>query len=253
MKKCKNDECNNKFEGKKIYCSLKCRNIYVNKHLRDYSKNSQSLSKEKEYYLNPKICLSCNSVLIYKKRINKYCSSSCFASVTNKGRVVTEETRKKQSISIKNTLLKKGFSNFLKKCNGCNNQIEVKKRKNFCSLDCKKQHQRRNMSEFKKYKRECIFKFNLSDYPEEFNFKLIEEFGWYKPVNRGNNLDGVSRDHVYSIRDGFDNNVDPALISHPSNCKLVLQRQNSSKYKRSDITIDELKERVKCWKLKYNE
>lgn len=74
-------------------------------------------------------------------------------------------------------------------------------------------------------------------------------------MKRGLGLLGLVISLAQRKSDGFECRKlhDPALISHPSNCKLVLQRQNSSKYKRSDITIDELKERVKCWKLKYNE
>jgi len=57
---------------------------------------------------------------------------------------------------------------------------------------------------------------------------------------------------MYSIEDGFLNKVEPCLISHPANCKLILQRANSTKYKKSSITIEELKERIKNWDLKYN-
>ena len=56
---------------------------------------------------------------------------------------------------------------------------------------------------------------------------------------------------MYSIRDGFDNNIDPKLISHPANCKLIQQRKNSSKYKKSSITIDRLKNRIDEWNKKY--
>ncbi len=36
MKKCKNIECEKLIDDKRMYCSLKCRNIYVNKNLRNY-------------------------------------------------------------------------------------------------------------------------------------------------------------------------------------------------------------------------
>ena len=38
--KCKNIECVNMTIGKRVYCSLVCRNYYVNKYLRDYTKIS---------------------------------------------------------------------------------------------------------------------------------------------------------------------------------------------------------------------
>ena len=54
MGKCKN--CGDETKKNNVYCSYKCRNIYVNKNLRDYSKNGESLSKkqEKKYNNDPK-------------------------------------------------------------------------------------------------------------------------------------------------------------------------------------------------------
>ena len=46
MGKCKNVECNNETEGKNLYCSLSCRNYYVNKYLRDYTKNGDAISQK---------------------------------------------------------------------------------------------------------------------------------------------------------------------------------------------------------------
>ena len=59
--KCKNIECENETIGKRIYCSLSCRNIFVNKYLRNYDKVSdiftkKRIKKENEYLLNPKNC-----------------------------------------------------------------------------------------------------------------------------------------------------------------------------------------------------
>jgi hypothetical protein len=248
-KKCKNIECNILVEKNRTYCSLTCRNIYVNKYLRDYSKNGEALSKKDNYQKNPRYCKHCGKEIPYKKRNNKFCNSSCQAKSTNKTRILSDVVKNEANKKRREKLVKDTYV----KCKNCGVYFLKKSRKIFCSDDCRRGFKRKNMSEFQAYKRDCLFSFNLSDYEDEFNFKLIEEFGWYKPVNRGNNLDGVSRDHIYSIRDGFDNNIDPELISHPANCKLILQRQNSSKYKRSDITIDELKKKIKNWKLKYNE
>ena len=53
---CKN--CGEKINNNNKYCSYKCRNIYVNKNLRDYSKCAKTLKDKymKEYDNNPKIC-----------------------------------------------------------------------------------------------------------------------------------------------------------------------------------------------------
>lgn len=82
MKKCTNCE----IDKHRKYCSLTCRNIYVNKNLRDYSKNKKSI-KEKylhEYYDNPKFCKECGKVINYKKKNNKFCDHSYTAKNINK-------------------------------------------------------------------------------------------------------------------------------------------------------------------------
>jgi len=108
------------------------------------------------------------------------------------------------------------------------------------------------MSEYQKYYRDCQFKFSLNNYPNEFDFNLIKKYGWYKAKNNGNNLNGISRDHMYSIKEGFENKVDPNLIAHPANCKLLIHNENVSKHKKSSITIEELKKKINKWNLKYN-
>lgn len=46
MGNCKNIECDKQTEGKRVYCSMTCRNYYVNKYMRDYTKNGEGLSKK---------------------------------------------------------------------------------------------------------------------------------------------------------------------------------------------------------------
>ena len=101
------------------------------------------------------------------------------------------------------------------------------------------------------YRQKCQFKFDLKKFPNEFDFELIKEHGWYKPKNKGNNLNGVSRDHMYSIADGFKNNISPEIIKHPANCKLVLHLENQNKRAKSSITLKHLIDRIKDWEIKY--
>lgn len=116
----------------------------------------------------------------------------------------------------------------------------------------------RDYSEFRKnrpalvnYRADCAFKFNLKDYPEEFDFTLIEIYGWYKPKNRGNNLTGISRDHSISVRYGFDNNLSSAHLAHPANCVLMQHGNNVSKGKNISMSYDELLNRIDAWNKKY--
>ena len=64
-------------------------------------KKNQKLRHElrrQQYYENPKICKQCNDPIVYEKRVNMFCSSSCSATYTNKKRGPhSEETKKKMS------------------------------------------------------------------------------------------------------------------------------------------------------------
>ena len=106
--------------------------------------------------------------------------------------------------------------------------------------------------ELHRYRIQCAFTFSLKDYPDEFDFGMIEQYGWYKAKNRGDNLNGISRDHMYSVKDGFLNKVDPKILSHPANCKLVRHNDNVSKGSKSTITLEQLLKRIDLWNAKYN-
>ena len=43
-------------------------------------------------------------------------------------------------------------------------------------------------------------------------------------------------DHIFSVRDGFDNKVPPEIIASPVNLQMLPERENMSKHDRSDIT-----------------
>lgn len=112
--KCKNIECDNNTKNNNTYCSLTCRNIYVNKHLRDYNKISNRFKnkrelREKEYLKNPKLCKECNEIIPFDKKVNKFCNKSCSATFNNRGSIKTEESRNKISESIRNHIKENGL------------------------------------------------------------------------------------------------------------------------------------------------
>lgn len=261
MGKCKNIECNNKTLGKRIYCSLTCRNVYVNKHLRDYKKNSVGLSKKDEYLKTPKKCGNCGEVLSYEKRHNTYCGNSCSAIIKNKTRVLPSKyNMSKEGVdSIKKANqdrykhLREEYLMKPKKCKNCEQELSYKKRENvFCDMTCKKEYHQENIEKYRRYQLDCRFDFNLADYNEEFNFGLIEEHGWYTPSNSNNpNTKGVSRDHIFSVRRGFELGISSEIIKHPANCRLMIHSENIGKGKNCDIGIEELKEKIKEWDKKY--
>lgn len=264
--KCKNIECNNETIGKRVYCSLTCRNIFVNKYLRSYKKcsdtfNQKRKKQQEEYFKNPKYCTNCNSIIDYNKRLDndKFCSKSCSASFNNHNRKgmtysLSDDGRASLVESAYKNLLnpesrRKSFENQNSKYRNKNKVRCLKcglmtSKKKYCSNECRRTYERKNMDEYQKYKQDCLFKFNLSDYPDYFDFSLIEKYGWYSPTNKKNNLEGVSRDHMLSVREGFELGIDPKIISHPANCRLMKHTDNISKNRKSIITLEELLEKI---------
>mgnify|MGYP000893365279 CR=1 FL=1 len=257
MNICKN--CGIQIESHKKYCSLKCRNIYVNKNIRNYNKLSKFYSEnfKEKYDTNPKKCILCGKIIEYNKRKNKFCSSSCAAKNTNKNRIGEKRNFSKESLkNIINANIKRynslEYYENPNHCIQCDNTLSFAKRKNkFCDIKCKQIYDRKNLNEYQIYYKKCQFKFSLSDYPYEFNFKLVEKYGWYQAKNHGNNLSGISRDHMISIKFGFENKINPDIISHPANCQLMIHNKNVSKYKKCSITLEELLIKINEWNNKY--
>lgn len=271
MGNCKNIECSNETEGKRVYCSLTCRNYYVNKYLRDYSKNGEGISEKAKnnYLLSPKKCKKCNNIISYEKRESDYCSKECSlanANVNRKGikHKMTLEGReilvksaynKLHNITHEKVLIKiKEYNENPKICLNCLSKINYLNRKlTYCSKSCHKEYQRKDINKFLIYKADAKFNFALNDYPDEFDFSLIEKYGWYSPSNsKKPNIGGVSRDHMISVKEGFKLGIDTKLLSHPANCQLMVHSDNISKNKKSSLTLDELINRVNKWNIKYN-
>lgn len=258
--KCKNIECNNETIGKRVYCSLTCRNVFVNRYLRNYDKVSDSYKqkkkeKEDEYLKNPKKCIHCKIDIPYDKRDNDYCNHSCSASNLNGSK--SDDTKNKIRLGIIKYINENGFfgalikdKRIVKICVNCLNEYHGQNLK-FCSDTCNKYYRRKGVDKYLAYRIDTNFKFNLSDYSDEFDFSLIEKYGWYSPSNKNNNLDGVSRDHMLSVKEGFELGISPSIISHPANCRLMKHTDNISKNKKSIINYSELLERIEKFENKY--
>lgn len=182
-----------------------------------------------------------------KKDYRKFCSRSCANS-----KAFTEETKNK--IRSKLTKIR------LIKCLNCNKETKINQYRSnrvqmFCSVRCAAQYRSKkyliNISAKKRYTKECKFNFNVWDYPEEFDLNSIYKYGWYKAKNKGDNVNGISRDHMISINYGYSNNIDSKIMSHPANCRLLRHKQNVSKLDKCSITVNELQERIKIWNGKY--
>lgn len=171
----------------------------------------------------------------WDKKEHLYCSRSCANS-----RVQTNEMNEARKSKL----------TVVKKCPICGQDFNGKRK--FCSDDCLLLFKRRNLDGRQLYKKMCEFKFSLKDYPDEFDFELLRSLGMYAPENAKHpNPNGLARDHRVSIEYGWQHNVDPKIISHPANCKLITQKENEQKYTKCEITLEQLLEDIKAWDMKY--
>ena len=218
------------------FCSLSCGTTFRNK-----TNLEKALTN---YKLNPVKCKCCQKELEYEKRKNRYCSISCASKITNsisrkRGPTAAEKFPYSKIKFILCTHTNQYYSN--KNPGGsirrCSPYIKTIK---------------------EKYYNAARFKFNVYNYPEEFDLSLIEQHGWYtcpglKRKGHPKNILGVSRDHIISVSYGFANNIDPSIISHPANCRIMLHLDNKIKHNKCDLTIEQLLEKIDTWDKKYTE
>lgn len=99
------------------------------------------------------------------------------------------------------------------------------------------------ISNFNRYKAQCQFRFDPKHNPYIDGYNKFIQLGMWSC----NNLNGVARDHKLSIKFGFENHIDPSIVSHPANCKFIPFRINSSKGAKCSITLEQLLEDIKNW------
>ena len=216
---------------------------------------------EELWNLNPDKCKNCSNNLSFELRGRKFCNKSeCMKKAKSAGsKCLSKDGR--SMMGIPNRLrnedgTRKVFDHFCKYCSSLVDTDQFKINNKRVCEPCKKLNMKKrgaHMSEIQKYRSACSFKFSLNDFPEEFDFSLIEKYGWYSAANRGNNLNGVSRDHMISIMYGFKNGIPAKIISHPANCTLMRHNDNVSKSTGCSITLEELKLRIEEWDKKYME
>jgi hypothetical protein len=81
------------------------------------------------------------------------------------------------------------------------------------------------------------YKFRVK-YLTSKNYKTFKEL--INPENLPIGRCQYQVDHIYSIRHGFENNVDPTVIANINNLRIMWHTANKSKHIRSDITLDRL-------------
>jgi hypothetical protein len=247
------------------------------KYFPSYCGSKISLSEIEEHHTygtNPKKCTHCDNFLVFAKRKNKFCSSICAAIANNKIRSIYYTPNKIKPCTICSNLVEvKGNcsnrsvfcsdtcrskriinlrkSNKIKKiCNNCNEHI-TGGGKRYCSNICWREFSFKRKNEKAQYKLKCAFNFNVYEYPNFFDLSLIDKFGWYSPSNKKNNLNGISRDHCISINDGYIKNINPDIIAHPANCRLINHVDNQIKKHNSIYTLDMLLEKILAFEKQY--
>jgi hypothetical protein len=205
-------------------------------------------------------CNKCDIDFTVKERSKKhpekevyYCSRSC-ANARNH----SDETKTKISASLIGNVnnivgINIGGTSKIpisKKCPQCNVEIYRRRgvayRTKYCSPQCYHES-RRSSNDFLNYRSDCKFSFNVWKYPDRFDLDLIRKHGWYSAANRGNNLEGVSRDHKISVLFGWQNNVCTKIMSHPANCELMQHKFNSTKHSKCSIELERLLEEISVW------
>lgn len=208
-----------------------------------------------------KICENCNNINdgFYSDR---FCSEKCSRAFS---------TKNDNSKELKDAI-----------CIDCKSDIKINKRASLKTCRCKKckillrkkQYKENNnrvckycgkeikykfkqicdiCSNFYKniYRDKCSFKFNLNKYKDEFDLSLYEKHGTYTAKNRGDNFGGIVRDHMFSVYDAYKISLDPILVSHPANCKLMVNIHNLNKNRKSSITLQDLIVRILQFESKY--
>lgn len=81
--------------------------------------------------------------------------------------------------------------------------------------------------------------------------ELLEKFGWYNPLQKECHPNSFVRDHLYTVNEGWHNNIPPYLLAHPANCQLLSYKENISKGSKSTITFEELLLLIVQWEKKH--
>jgi hypothetical protein len=211
-----------------IQCKKETTVQSLSAHIKSCNKNNETIFK---------ICTKCNKT---HSKPGTYCSRKCTNS-----RIISDEQKLKTSSTLKNKpkLIKpeKIKTHNIRICASCGLQETTNGR--FQSIYCK------FCNPSTRYRQECRFTFDLRNFPEEFDLTLLKYHGMFNPKT---NPTGVSRDHLISVNYGKINRIDSSIISHPANCQLILQSENSKKHTKNALELDQLLVKIEYWNKKYN-
>ena len=173
-------------------------------------------------------CVRCQK----ETRNPRFCSRPCAASYNNSQRVRTNESKTKTSKSMKSYVESNSIVAKLKYATNGFNQRG-------------KRWAKAPDETWLSYRKAANFHTPHYLLPKIEGYELVEQLGWYHKVH---NREGASRDHMYSAKEGWLNNVPIEVIKHPANCKIIPILDNKAKGKKCSITLEELHQRIANWR-----
>jgi len=193
---------------------------------------------------------------------NRFCSEKCSRSYSTKNDN-SREQKYASCIDCKSKIrINKRASLKLCRCDKCKISLRKKKYKEnnkrickYCGNEINKRFKQicDTCSNFymNVYRDRCSFKFDLNKYKNEFDLDIYKKYGTYTAKNRGNNFNGIVRNHMFSINDAYKISLDPLLVAHPANCRLIKNIENLNKNRKSSITLQELINKILKFESKY--
>lgn len=166
---------------------------------------------------------------------------------------------KKEDVKLKKGQIVINFDNIFKYASKFGfklNKIEGDNKSSILSLTCERGHNFNILyHSFHRTKncRLCSYediRISIEDiekfesYSKSVRYKTRTTFRKYKSLIDPYNLKSDSKnyhiDHIYSVSDGFRNNIDPIIISSHINLQIITKSENLKKGQRSGITKEEL-------------
>lgn len=92
-----------------------------------------------------------------------------------------------------------------------------------------------------RYKTDAAFKFSLHNLPFIPGIDKLTELGMFHPTK---NPSGLVKDHMVSLEYGYQNNINPDIIAHSANCRLITNMENITKGSDCSISLEQLMERI---------
>jgi len=104
------------------------------------------------------------------------------------------------------------------------------------------EHERTSIT---KYRYLARFRLNAVELNRVIGYDKLVKYGWYSSTNPT----GVVKDHRLSIKFGFENKIDPKILSHPCNCEFLTFKENGLKSDNCSIGLILLQESIENWKI----